>query len=173
MTGAIVRRVGILATGGLLMALGCAELGLEARMRASLDAGKAAVIARDGQIVAELEGRGVKPLLDALDRDPHAFECAVAMDKVVGRAAAAFYVIGGAAKVIAPVMSEGAVKLLEKHGIEAVAEKTVPYIINRKGDGMCPMDRATMHLENPVAIVEEVRNQLRRMSKAEDPHPTR
>lgn len=154
-----MNRVGILVMTAMVLS-GCVltdgmavSPALQERMKASLDAGKAAVIARDGKIVAELEGRGVKPLLDALAADPKAFEGVVAMDKVIGRAAAAIYIVGKADTVIAPVMSVGAKELLERHGVKAVTENPVPYIINRRRDGMCPMDKATMDLENPEEIV--------------------
>jgi len=123
------------------------------QMRVALDAGRAAVIAKDGRIVRELDGSGVKPLLDALAEDPNAFADAIAMDRIVGRAAAAIYVVGKAARVLAPVMSEAAVRLLEEHGVASVADAVVPYIINRTRTGPCPMDAATAALTDPAEIV--------------------
>jgi len=129
---------------------------LERRMRSALDAGKAAVIAKGGKIVCELEGRGVKPLLDALAENPDAFADAVAMDRIVGRAAAAIYVVGKAAGVMAPVMSEGAARLLEAHGVAFASDAIVPCIVNRSGTGMCPMDAATKDLLCPEEIFEKL-----------------
>jgi len=126
------------------------------RMRTELDAGKAAVMAKDGRIVRTLEGRGVKPLLDALAEDPDVFAGAVAMDRIVGRAAAAVYVVGKAAGVMAPVMSEGAVRMLEGNGVAFAADSVVPYIINRSGTGACPMDAATADLDSPAEIFQKL-----------------
>jgi len=129
---------------------------LERQMRAALDAGAAAVIARGGNIVRTLEGRGVKPLLDALADDPNVFADAVAMDRIVGRAAAAVYAAGKAAAVTAPVMSEGAARLLQEHGVAVAADAVVPFIVNRGGTGACPMDAATKGLQGPDEIVRKL-----------------
>ena len=141
----------------LLSAVGCLSSGLESEMRSSIDLGKAAVVAKGGIIVLELEGRGVSPILEALDADPCAFADAVVMDRVVGRAAAAIYIVGRAREVTALVMSEGALELLLNHGVKTRADEIVPYIVNRRKTGMCPMDRATLEMENPEEIVARLR----------------
>jgi len=129
---------------------------LARQMRAALDAGKVAVIAKGGTIVRELEGRGVKPLLDVLSDDANAFAGAIAMDRIVGRAAAAIYVVGRAAGVMAPVMSEEAVRLLKENGVAFEADTVVPYIVNRSGTGACPMDAATADMDAPEEIVTKL-----------------
>ena len=48
-------------------------------------------------------------------------------------------------------------KLLSDHGVKARADEVVPYIVNRRKTGMCPMDRATLDLENPEEIVARLR----------------
>ena len=136
------------------------EADLLAEMKKLVDAGKACVIAKDGVIVRQLEGRGVKPIVDELDRDPKAFAGVVAYDKVIGRAAAAVYVVGGAAKVAADVMSEAAVAFLEKHGVAAVAAKKVPQIINRAKTGICPMEATVANLDNPEEMVNALRKAI-------------
>lgn len=144
--------------------VGCvSDDALIVQMRQSVAEGKAAVIAKDGVIVAELEGRGVKPILDVLDKNPAILKGAIVVDKVVGRAAAAIYVVGKTQKVVALVMSQGAVDLLRKNGVSAVADKTVPFIVNREKAGMCPMDAATLNLSDPGDIVGELRRQQKQM----------
>jgi len=130
---------------------------LKRLMRGLLDAGRAAVVSRDGKVVLELEGRGVKPILDALDADADVFAGAVVADRIVGRAAAAIYVVGRASAVIAPVVSQGAARLLGEHGVCVLADVAVPFIVNRSGTGMCPMDANTADLNDPSAIVSELR----------------
>lgn len=90
--------------------------------------------------------RGVKPLLDIIDGERERFAGARSYDRIVGRAAAFLYVKIGVAEVFAPVMSEGAIAILKRHGIAAKYTASVPAIRNRKGDGMCPMDTAVKDL---------------------------
>ena len=136
------------------------EADLVLEMKSLVDGGKACVVAKGGVIVRQLEGRGVKPIVDELTRDPKAFEGAVAYDKVVGRAAAAVYVVGRARKVAADVMSEDAVKLLEANGIAAEPLKTVPQIINRAKTGVCPMEQAVSGLQKPEDMVNTLRKAI-------------
>ena len=132
-----------------------AEADLVREMRSRIDAGESVVAARGGVILAVERGRGLAPLLKLLDAGK-LFD-AVVMDKVVGRAAAAICVEGGAAKVYATLADKGAVELLERRGIPFVAEKTVDMILNRGKTGNCPMEDAVSGLEDPKRMVEAVR----------------
>lgn len=86
--------------------------------------------------------RGIKPLLEVVDGAGADFARARCYDRIVGRAAAFLYVRLRVAAVLAPVMSEGAAKILARHGIAASAGLLVPEIRNRRNDGPCPMDLA-------------------------------
>lgn len=108
--------------------------------------------------------RGVKPLLDWLDggTDLKGFSAA---DKVVGRAAAFLYVLLGVREVYAFVISEAAVSVLKKHGIDAKYEKSVPHIINRMGNGMCPMEQAVLDIEDPDNALTAIRKRLAELTQ--------
>lgn len=101
-----------------------------------------------GDRVYTARERGVKPLADWLRRgvDLMGFSAA---DKVVGKAAAFLYVLLGVRCLYAPVLSEPARAVLEKFGVEVTWDTLVPYIINRRGDGMCPFEAAVMELTDP------------------------
>lgn len=137
------------------------ESDLIAEMRAVLDSGKACVIAKDGVITASGEGRGVKPMLEMLDR--RMLGGALVLDRVCGRASAAICIVGKVRKVVTPLISEGAKRLLEAHGVSVLAEKTVPAIFNRSRSGVCPMDTATDEMTDPREIVQYLREAVSRM----------
>ena len=132
-----------------------AEDDLVREMKSLIDAGESVVAARGGVILAVEKGRGLAPLLKLLDAGK-LFD-AVVMDKVVGRAAAAICIEGGAAKVYAALADKGAVELLESRGILFVSEKTVDMILNRGKTGNCPMEDAVSGLEDPKKMVEAIR----------------
>lgn len=136
------------------------EQDLVDEMMSLVHGGKAIVVARDGVITQQREGSGVKPILDLLEED--ALKDALVADKIIGRAAAAACVLGGAKKVSAIVMSKGAKAFLNAHGIPARAEQLVPVIINRKGDGPCPMEERVRHLSDPREMVEALKTDARR-----------
>ena len=92
--------------------------------------------------------RGISPLLEALEAAKETGDITAA-DKIVGKAAAMLYVLMGAKAVYAEVMSRSAKALLEQYGIEAAYDVLVENIINRRGDGLCPMEEAVRELDDP------------------------
>ena len=83
----------------------------------------------------------LKPLIDFL-QSGESFSGAVAADKTVGAGAAHLYVLLGVRVLWTNVISESAKKVLEDNKIEVYFDKCVEYIINRKGDGVCPIENA-------------------------------
>lgn len=108
--------------------------------------------------------RGVKDLLTLVTTTPELLHGALIADKAVGKAAAACMVVGGVKQVWADVMSEPARSLLEKHGITADCGELVDHIINRTGDGWCPMERLSRDLDNPTDIIEKIKQHLQQMA---------
>lgn len=93
--------------------------------------------------------RGVKPLLSFLDSEV-SFSGALAADKTVGAGAAYLYVLLGVRALWANVISEAAVAVLAKNGIEVFYSECVPHIINRQGTDVCPIEKAVASAENPI-----------------------
>lgn len=81
------------------------------------------------------------------NRSMKGFYCA---DKVVGKAAAFMYAILKPRELYAFVLSEKAREVLDKYGIKYFYGEKVPAIINRKGDGFCPMETATENAATPL-----------------------
>lgn len=104
--------------------------------------------------------RGVKDLLTLVTTDPEMLHGALIADKAVGKAAAACMVVGGVKQVWADVMSQPALSLLEKHGITADCGELVDHIINRTGDGWCPMERLSRDIDKPAAIIQKIKDFL-------------
>ncbi|MFC1914725.1 DUF1893 domain-containing protein [Chloroflexota bacterium] len=82
----------------------------------------------------------LKPLLEYLDKDiPHQGEIKI-FDTILGNAAALLAVRAGCRKAYSPLSSELAIKTLNDYSIEYSFTEIVPYIQNREGQGMCPME---------------------------------
>ena len=105
-----------------------------------LDGGYTCVVLVDGVEYTSCD-RGVKPLIAFLQMQ-RSFLGAVAADKCIGVGAAHLYVLLGVRAVWANVISEPAIEVLQQNGIEVSYEQCVPHIINRKGDGICPIECA-------------------------------
>ena len=110
----------------------------------------------DGEI-HRFTQRGVKDLLMLVNEQPDILKGALIADKAVGKAAAACMAVGGASRVHADVMSEPALVLLQNYGIAAEYSKLVDHIINRAGDGWCPMELLSRNIDDPVVIIKKIK----------------
>lgn len=134
---------------------------LLAEMRRRIDEGATLVLSRKGEIFSVRNGRGIGPLIEALEAGELAGS--IVMDRVIGRAAAAICAMGRAAEVHTSLAAEGAEKILSSFGIKLQAQLVVPGILNRQKEGLCPMERAVKGLDDPAAMVIEIKKTLERI----------
>ena len=128
-----------------------------------LQSGKYTLVLRGKDKTITLSERGIKPLFD-LCCNGEDYKGFCAADKVVGKAAAFLYVILGVSEVFATVMSERAVYILSRNGISAEYEQKADNIINRSGDGMCPMEKAVWDTDRTDTAFEIIKNELKRLN---------
>lgn len=119
------------------------------------------VLCRD-DVVHKSSVRGVQPLLDWLDSGEDTWACSAA-DKVVGKAAAHLYCLLGVRRVHGNVMSVAAVKLLRRNGVEAYWDTLAENIRNRSNTGFCPLEEATLHIDEPEEALPVIRAALERL----------
>ena len=107
--------------------------------------------------------RGVKPLIDFLEsgKDFNGFSAA---DKTVGAGAAHLYVLLGVKSLWTNVLSIEAKKILEQNNISFFYEQLVPYIINRKGDGTCPIETAIKDITDSKQALETINKTLKKLA---------
>ena len=106
------------------------------------------VMIRGGKTFSS-EMRGVAPILDLLREDPDALEDGVVADKVIGKAAALLLMYGRIKALYTKVISSHALNVLKDSRIEVVYDKLVPYVINRDGTDMCPMEKLVLEIGSP------------------------
>ncbi len=108
--------------------------------------------------------RGVKPLIEFLESGDD-FRGFCAADKTVGAGAAHLYVLLGVTSVWANVMSEEGKKVLEQNHISVFCEQLVPYIINRAGDGVCPIESAVNGIACSTQALTVIKQTLQKLQK--------
>lgn len=106
-----------------------------------LFAEKCSCVVRNGDRVRIFRERGVKDLYRLLREEPQLLDGAFVADKVVGKGAAALMILGGVEELFADVVSHAALELLNGAGTAVSYTVAVPHIINRAGDGICPVER--------------------------------
>lgn len=113
-----------------------------------LESGNYSLVVSNGEI-RTYTGRGVSDLYRLLHEEPDSLIGSQVADKIVGKASAALMVLTKVKEVYAGVISEGAYNLLIANGIKVLYGTLVPYIINRAGTGLCPLE--TMCMEYKTA----------------------
>ncbi|WP_438848783.1 DUF1893 domain-containing protein [Anaerocaecibacter muris] len=129
----------------------------------TLDDGGYTCVLSDGRNTVTSKERGVAPLLQMIEGGGD-YRGYFAADKVVGAAAALLYAYMGVTQLCAHVMSERAAQVCELHGIAYRCDMIVPHIINRRGDGVCPMEHAVAQTDDPRAAVSIIADKLKAMN---------
>jgi hypothetical protein len=82
---------------------------------------------------------------------------------VIGRAAAALAVSGGAARIHGLLASTGAEAFARAHNLAFSADRLVPEILNRDKTGPCPLEAAVQPLSRPAEMQAAIRRTLKRL----------
>ncbi len=124
--------------------------------KALLDEEGYTCVLRRGTFTYASRERGITPLLQWLDTGMN-FKDAVAVDKVVGKAAAYLYVLLGVSEVYAYVISQPALEVLNRYHIAVQYTTLVEAVRNRTDTGFCPMETAVLSVDEPEQALEILR----------------
>lgn len=127
------------------------------------DGGYTCVLYKDG-VTYSSNLRGVAPMISFIDNqtDLNGFAAA---DKVVGKAAAMLFALAGVRELYAEIMSKSAEEFLKNSNIKYTYGRLTDKIINRNGDGICPMEQATVDINDPSQAYITVKNKLNELRK--------
>lgn len=117
----------------------------------------------DGKEVVYSFERGVKPLIGFIESGKN-FKGFCAADKVVGKAAALLYAHMGVAALYASVISDGALTVCGQYGIAVEYGVKTEKIINRRGDGICPMEQTVAEISDPKTAFVAIKEKLKSLS---------
>ncbi len=121
--------------------------------------GKAScVVIKEQHIQRMLNGPGIQPVISLYEEK--ILENTLVADKIIGKAAAMVLTLGKVKAVYAETMSQAAKAYLEKHQIEVGYGRCIDVINNREGNGICPIERAVMDLEDPSEALEVLKETL-------------
>lgn len=112
---------------------------------------------REDMIVVKCRERGVKDLFRILNESPEVLKGAFVADKVVGKGAAVLMVKGGVARVYTDVISRPALETFRRYGVEVAYGTLTDNIINRRGDGICPVESLCMGLDIDDSLAQIAR----------------
>lgn len=131
-------------------------------LRTRLDAKdvSGAVMSAQGE-VREFHRRGVIDLFSLVTAEPHFLHQGMIADRVIGRGAALLLLKGGIREVFAYVISEPALALLSANGVKVTYVTLQKNIINRTGDGICPVEQLTQDITSPDEAYQKIKEFLK------------
>ena len=97
-----------------------------------------------GKLIFKSEKEQLRPLLDYIDEFSSQVKEVVIFDRIVGNAAALLLKKAFCLEIHSPLGSEFAARTLREQGIKYHFSRTVPYIMNKAGDGICPMEKLSL-----------------------------
>ncbi len=104
------------------------------------------LVYQKGQITFQDE-HGIQPLLIQIKKK--GLKNAIAVDKVIGKAAALLMVYGKVKQVHTNIIAKDAIPVFEKYKVEYSYNEVVDYIQNNKKDGLCPMEQKVLNVNSP------------------------
>ena len=132
------------------------------RLKALLAEENLTCVLSDGNRLIKSRERGVKPLIGFIESGK-SIKGFTAADKVVGKAAALLYALMGVSSLYASVISEGALTVCKSFGISVEYGTLTQNIINRRGDGFCPMEQAVADISDPQTAFNAVKEKLKNL----------
>ena len=116
--------------------------------------------------ISQSNRSGVSYLLECLDNGM--LEGAFVADTIIGRAAAMILTRGGVCACYGENMSRGALEWLTAQSVRVSYKNLTDMIINRRGDGICPMEEAVSEVTDEERGVELLRERLIQLKSSAD-----
>lgn len=122
-------------------------------------------IVKDKEIIYKTKNRGIYPVYKLAIENKLNIEESFIADKVVGKAAAMFYVFLNAKNIYIDVLSDKAFNILKNNNINFVFNKKVDFIMNRQKDGLCPVEKLSQDIDqkNYNELIDKVQEFLKKV----------
>ena len=98
----------------------------------------------EGKLIFKSKKEQLRPLLEYIEEFSLQVQGVVIFDRIVGNAAALLLKKASCREIYSPLGSEIAARTLNEQGIKYHFSRTVPYIINKGGDDICPMEKLSL-----------------------------
>ena len=123
------------------------------------------VVIKDNTIVKTQCDRGIAPVIQLYESG--VLKDAYVVDKIIGKASAMVMTLGGVKGCYGVTMSEAAVKWLKEHQITVQYENCVAAIMNRTGDGICPMEQTVKEIEDAELALVALKKKITELRNTE------
>ena len=122
-------------------------------------------IEKNGKVAHSEFGRGIGPALSAFHTKKELLRDSCVYDTIVGKAAAAIFVLAEVKAVYGETMSESAMELLRQNHIIFEYKTMAKQIINRRGDGLCPFEQAVLSCRTAEQCLPVIQKTMEKLQK--------
>ncbi len=116
------------------------------------------VVVKNNRIIDSASPRGIAHVITLYESGK--LKNAFVADKIVGKAAAMIFTLAGVKGCYGENVSESAVIWLKEHNIPFTYTNCSEYIVNRKGDGMCPMEKTVQNIDSAEEALSALKEKL-------------
>lgn len=120
------------------------------------------VIVKEGRIIFESKRHGILGFIEAIGSLGLSLKGAAAADRIVGRAIALLCLYAGVCSIYALTLSREGKEVLEQSGIYYAWERMVDNILSPDGMDVCPFEKASRGINNPVEAYKKFIEMLKR-----------
>ena len=125
----------------------------------------ALVIVKDAKVIFSSKEKGIKPIYTAVNTLKDKLYNSSVADRVIGKAAAMLCKYSNIKVLHTKLISESAIKVLEKENIIFTYDESAPYIKNRDKTDLCPVEKLSSDIDNPNLLIEKITDFLDRIQK--------
>lgn len=126
---------------------------------ALVKSGKATCVLVYGNKIIRAESpRGIAYIIDLYEKG--LLKDTFVADKIIGKAAAMILSLGGIKSCFGENVSDSAIAWLNEHNIPVSYTNRSEYIVNRKGDGMCPMEETVKDISDANEALSALKQKL-------------
>lgn len=114
------------------------------------------VVVKDGQLVFKSKDRGIKPMYYLAKTMKESVKSSSLADRVIGKGAAILCEYMGIKSLYTDLISENAIRVLEKNEIDYEYKDKCDYIKNRDKSDYCPIEKRSLDTEDPEVLLERI-----------------
>lgn len=132
------------------------------KARNMIKSGKAnCIVVKDEKIICKSSDRGIAYIIKLYEEGK--LKDAYVADKIIGKAAAMIFTLGGVSALYGETTSQSALKWLTDKNTSISYTNNPEYIINRKGDGMCPMEETVADIYDEKEAYAALKNKIKQL----------
>ena len=124
-------------------------------------------VVKNGEIIFKSKDKGIRPMfILATELKGKAKDGALA-DRVIGKGAAILAGYIGIKEIYTDLISQGGIERLDYYKIPYSMENSCEYIKNRDKTGYCPIEDISKDIEDPLILIESIKEFFKKISKGE------